>query len=471
VDAPSTPREAGKRGEVGVLWGSGGRGDALAQAGGRGRSAASQPGDWLRGVRCRSLSGGVRGYRSGSVGGALGRRHRGGQRAGHVGQVRRRQDRRLSSPRRARRPRLASARAPRVRPAGALRRDGGRRGVRRARRARSGPDQRRERLHWVVRARLAVVLERRERCEVWGEPRLRAAERQEGRPLASAQRGTLPDGRPRLRRPDLVLFPPDTALPIAVEVELSVKAAGRLAAICRAWARCRLVSEVRYYPRPMSRVRFPAPFPPSTPRRPSAFSRSMKPGRRPPMTGSPLDPVVHLLTSLALTIGAAVLATLSIVTFCAGPVCTGLGRSRASCSGRRSGLRPRSGRVRRRHGAVRDSDPGALAPRRPAPQRRPRAERARPTGVRRHPRPPGAPRCRGRAVDHLRRLAVGRDAAARCRTPVRTAPGGARSCCALRPRRSGSGGSALMFLPVGVAAQIERRDRSVRGAGLIRCCA
>jgi hypothetical protein len=52
-----------------------------------------------------------------------------------------------------------------------------------------------------------------------------------------------------LRRPDLVLFPPDTA-PVAVEVELSVKGASRLEAICRAWARCRLVSEVRYYAPP-----------------------------------------------------------------------------------------------------------------------------------------------------------------------------------------------------------------------------
>jgi hypothetical protein len=105
--------------------------------------------------------------------------------------------------------------------------------------------------HWALCARLAVVLEQRERCKVWGEPRLRAAERQTGQPVASAERGTLPDGRPRLRRPDLVLFPRDgTTLPVAVEVELSVKAAGRLQAICRAWARCRLVSEVRYYAPP-----------------------------------------------------------------------------------------------------------------------------------------------------------------------------------------------------------------------------
>jgi hypothetical protein len=105
--------------------------------------------------------------------------------------------------------------------------------------------------HWAVCARLAVTLEREDGgIEVWGEPRLRAAELHAGQPIASAELGRLPDGRPRLRRPDLVLFPPDPALPVAVEVELSVKAARRLEAICRAWARCRLVSEVRYYAPP-----------------------------------------------------------------------------------------------------------------------------------------------------------------------------------------------------------------------------
>jgi hypothetical protein len=47
-----------------------------------------------------------------------------------------------------------------------------------------------------------------------------------------------------------VLFPPETALPVAVEVELSVKGARRLETICRAWARCRIASEVRYYAPP-----------------------------------------------------------------------------------------------------------------------------------------------------------------------------------------------------------------------------
>jgi transposase len=101
--------------------------------------------------------------------------------------------------------------------------------------------------HWALCASLAVVLERQERCEVWAERRLRAAELEAGsatreRPARQASR------RPadaKLRRPDLVPFP-DTALSVAVEVELSVKGARRLEAICSAWARCRIVSEVRY---------------------------------------------------------------------------------------------------------------------------------------------------------------------------------------------------------------------------------
>ena len=47
-----------------------------------------------------------------------------------------------------------------------------------------------------------------------------------GHPIASATLGTLPDGRPRLRRPDLVLIPRSgDGLPVAIEVELTVKAA------------------------------------------------------------------------------------------------------------------------------------------------------------------------------------------------------------------------------------------------------
>jgi hypothetical protein len=53
-----------------------------------------------------------------------------------------------------------------------------------------------------------------------------------------------------LHRPDLVLWPIDGRLPVAVEVELTVKAPRRLSEICRAWARCRLVAGVLYLAAP-----------------------------------------------------------------------------------------------------------------------------------------------------------------------------------------------------------------------------
>jgi len=107
--------------------------------------------------------------------------------------------------------------------------------------------------HWAVCASVAVLLEREEPgYRVWSERELRAAELDAGRPLASAELGRLPDGRPRLRRADLILVPhdEDRHRPVAVEVELAVKGARRLEAICRAWARCRLVESVRYYASP-----------------------------------------------------------------------------------------------------------------------------------------------------------------------------------------------------------------------------
>jgi hypothetical protein len=107
--------------------------------------------------------------------------------------------------------------------------------------------------HFALCARLAVVLERREPgYRLWSEREMRVAELDAGEAVASAELGRLPDGRPRLRRSDLVLMPRDQAAgrPIAIEVELAVKWARRLEAICRAWARCRLVGHVRYYASP-----------------------------------------------------------------------------------------------------------------------------------------------------------------------------------------------------------------------------
>jgi hypothetical protein len=109
--------------------------------------------------------------------------------------------------------------------------------------------------HLIVCAWVAAALER---CypdhAVLGERELRRDERERGAPLASARLGIAPDGGPLLHRPDLVLWPEghesedrlEGGLPVAVEVELTVKAPRRLAEICRAWARCRCVAGVLY---------------------------------------------------------------------------------------------------------------------------------------------------------------------------------------------------------------------------------
>jgi hypothetical protein len=109
--------------------------------------------------------------------------------------------------------------------------------------------------HLSVCALAAAILER---CYpdhlVLGERELRRDERERGVPLASARLGSGPDGGPMLHRPDLVLWPRNleerTALPVAVEVELTVKAPRRLTDICRAWARCRCVAGVLYLASP-----------------------------------------------------------------------------------------------------------------------------------------------------------------------------------------------------------------------------
>src|SRR5207237_5477139 len=104
-------------------------------------------------------------------------------------------------------------------------------------------------LHLIACAAVAAGLER---CypdhSVMGERELRRQERARGAPLASARVGSGPAGEQPLHRPDLVLWPAAAGggLPVAVEVELAVKAPRRLAAICRGWARCREVAGVLY---------------------------------------------------------------------------------------------------------------------------------------------------------------------------------------------------------------------------------
>jgi hypothetical protein len=102
--------------------------------------------------------------------------------------------------------------------------------------------------HLTAVAAVAAALER---CypgqRVTGEHELRRDEREHGCALASAQLGGRLTGSGR-HRPDLVLWPShsDGGPPIAVEVELTIKASRRLVEICRAWARCRRVAGVLY---------------------------------------------------------------------------------------------------------------------------------------------------------------------------------------------------------------------------------
>jgi hypothetical protein len=104
-------------------------------------------------------------------------------------------------------------------------------------------------LHLLACARVAAALEwSYPDYRVLGEREIRLLERELGRPLASAELGFGAHGELLLHRCDLVLWPagPDAGLPVAVEVELTRKAPERLAAICRAWARCREVAGVLY---------------------------------------------------------------------------------------------------------------------------------------------------------------------------------------------------------------------------------
>jgi hypothetical protein len=103
--------------------------------------------------------------------------------------------------------------------------------------------------HLIVCASTAAVLERLyPHHRLIGERELRRDERQHGHPLASAKLSPSRGVENRIHRPDLVLCPqdPDGGLPIAVEVELTIKSRDTLLEICRAWARCRTIAGVIY---------------------------------------------------------------------------------------------------------------------------------------------------------------------------------------------------------------------------------
>jgi hypothetical protein len=109
--------------------------------------------------------------------------------------------------------------------------------------------------HLLECARVAVALERGSGglYSVHSERELRAWERSDGGAVASAELGFSAVGAAELHRPDLVCCVLDgagRALPVAIEVELTVKAPARLREIVRGWARSRLVAGVVYYAAP-----------------------------------------------------------------------------------------------------------------------------------------------------------------------------------------------------------------------------
>jgi hypothetical protein len=103
--------------------------------------------------------------------------------------------------------------------------------------------------HLAACAHIAAALERAyPGLLVIGERELRRREREAGAPLASAVLRRVGEHGALLHRPDLVLLPraQRPSMPVAVEVELTIKAPRRLVEICRAWARSRHVDGVVY---------------------------------------------------------------------------------------------------------------------------------------------------------------------------------------------------------------------------------
>jgi hypothetical protein len=104
-------------------------------------------------------------------------------------------------------------------------------------------------MHMIACAAAAAALERSYPDQlVLSERELRGAVSRAGEPLVCAQLPNGPPGGARVHRPDMALFPShgERGLPIAVEVELTIKAPRRLAQICLAWSRARNVAGVIY---------------------------------------------------------------------------------------------------------------------------------------------------------------------------------------------------------------------------------
>ncbi|HEX4114352.1 MAG TPA: hypothetical protein VHY18_00580 [Solirubrobacteraceae bacterium] len=97
---------------------------------------------------------------------------------------------------------------------------------------------------WQVAEAAVELYVRLPGWQLLSERELRAIEADSGELYASVQVGSNA-GQPRVHRPDLVLVSPSARV-LAVEVEMSVKSASRLAEISRGWARARHIDRVYY---------------------------------------------------------------------------------------------------------------------------------------------------------------------------------------------------------------------------------
>jgi hypothetical protein len=99
--------------------------------------------------------------------------------------------------------------------------------------------------HWLRCASTAQLLsERLPGQRIITEREIVLAEQIEERPIASAQVGHLPNGRPRMHRADLAIL--DASGTVAVEVELTPKSPKRLERIVMGWRIADCVNAVHY---------------------------------------------------------------------------------------------------------------------------------------------------------------------------------------------------------------------------------
>ena len=99
--------------------------------------------------------------------------------------------------------------------------------------------------HWLWCADAVLWAEERWGCgAVTTERELRWIEHAEGRPVGSCVVGELPNGRPMLHRPDLLVSAEGQRF--SLEIELTTKAPRRLEHLVRSWRRARHVDRVIY---------------------------------------------------------------------------------------------------------------------------------------------------------------------------------------------------------------------------------